>query len=482
MTAKRSSKPGIPDITQKLEVCSKLLGAYTDKELADLVLDRPGQKQLAAKATDSLRKWRAGTVPKNSSGPAQFWDALPDKLGCDATVNGVLLINANITRFIEYLPAERRARARELLTDSVVPNAWPNRAERTFDHSGVGRPTPRIELAYPGPLVTLEEGIRSGAVDQRHHYLDPDSAASWARLVRGEGYPIYDQCKAGLESLLMCESWKQIMTTDPPRSVVMLAGGGAPTKDLLLLRHFLRQPRLQGSIRYSLVDISLYMIRESAIWLEEHLPTLDDYQRAEIVCVHHDILRMSRNDCSLLRGDGRAVFGLTGLTLGNHSEADFFTSLNRVSQPGDLLFLSAETFDESPSEVVAKRSVDKYNHPDLRRFMRPAVTTVLGEFATRRRSLKQESIFSGMSRIKADLRPNSEARFSDIPNSWTVAVTLNVDDQEIALATSTRYRPSQLVTFASNFGWMLLDQVASPLDRNYGQFLFQKESLERDGI
>jgi len=114
--------------------------------------------------------------------------------------------------------------------------------------------------------------------------------------------------------------------------------------------------------------------------------------------------------------------------------------------------------------------------------MRPAVTTVLGEFATRRRSLKQESIFSGMSRIKADLRPNSEARFSDIPNSWTVAVTLNVDDQEIALATSTRYRPSQLVTFASNFGWMLLDQVASPLDRNYGQFLFQKESLERDGI
>src|SRR5437764_1505016 len=92
------TKRGVPDIDLKVEVSRQLLGAMTQLDLAQTVLSRPQDVQLAADAADSFRKWR-GSNPTKPHGPAQFWDALASELGCES-VTGAMLIHADIDLFI----------------------------------------------------------------------------------------------------------------------------------------------------------------------------------------------------------------------------------------------------------------------------------------------------------------------------------------------------------------------------------------------
>jgi hypothetical protein len=415
-----------------------------------------------------------------ADGPRLFWDQLAVELDCDHTVRGAMLITADIDRFIGYLPEDRQRLARELLTDvrlrngksDSLPPTAPLGTIRTTGHDD----SDVIWLHYQGPVETFATGFHAGKIDQKHYYLDPDSANAWGSLVRAEAYPTYDHCKKGLQSLFDSEPWTQLVRNSRPTGAVMLAGGGAPTKDLLLMRSLLAQPDGTDSIYYYLLDISFYMLNESRLWIREHSRNVDGFERIKLRFVYHDTLKMTNRDRELFHKDGNVVFAITGGTIGNFSEAAFFRSLNRAAEDGDLLIVSADTIDDVPSDDVVKGLTHKYDNPDLRRFIEPVVRAVVSK------SSVQDSVSSALNRIKVTLRPGSETNASDVPSSWSVNVKLNIDRRDLTLVTSTRYESSELVNYAARFGWEAVCQIGSPLNPHYKQFLFRRKAQETGGI
>lgn len=470
---------GVPDLELKLQICKFLLGAYTDVELAERVFRGSATQQFALKVADNFRKW-AKHRPTMQGGPRRFWDRLALELKCDEAVTGVMLINADIDRFIGYLPEGRQGRAQELLADIRSRKGETLNFVVAFGPPLAGR-APGLDanviwLRHEGPLETLATGFRAGKIDQKHYYLDPDSAKAWGRLVNADAYPTYDHCKSGLQVLFDSEPWKELVKSSQPLSAVMLTGGGAPTKDLLLMKSLLAQTEFTKPLHYHLLDISFYMLIDSRSWIYEHGPTVDGFDRLHLALIYHDVLKMTSVDRELFHKHGKAVFAITGGTIGNFSEAAFFRSLGRAAEDGDLLIISADTVDGVPSDSVEKTLIQKYNNPALRKFIEPVVRGVVSE------SRAPESASTAVKRIDVKLRPGKDTNASDVPSSWSVNVRLNIDNRDISLVTSTRYESSELIKYASRFGWEEIHQVASPLNPHFKQFLFRWNKSETSGI
>ncbi len=321
-----------------------------------------------------------------------------------------------------------------------------------------------------GPTETIKIGFQKGKIDQRHYYVDPESANAWSALVRAQAYPTYGECKTGLEDLVNSLQWKEALASCQPSAVVMLAGGGAPTKDLVFLQNLLGQSYIRDRVDLYLVDISYYMLTNSRRSIQEHAQRLGFADRVEVEVICDNVLEMTTEGRKLFHQRGKAIFAITGGTIGNFSESMFFRSLGRIGMSGDLLVISADTIGElSPEDEVSL--VTKYNSEALHQFLRPVVAAVLNV------ANAGESIDKAMRRIKVQLlRPGDEGNPSDIPSSYCVIVTLVVEGspRPTILVTSTRYRPSELEAYAGKFGWEPVSQVPSPLNAHFKQFLFRQ--------
>jgi len=472
MSTRPQSERGIRDWDWKLPVCRALIGAFTDRDLVEEVLSRNKDSEMAGRVLDSLRKWR--THRPTGRDAKEFLEGLVGKLGCNEdTVTGAMLIDAPIDRFIGYLPPERQQDARDVVGDlrSNEPSSSPlsrvpSNGIRVLD--GDLKP---IWVHTTGPVESVATGLRAGKIDQRHYYLDPGSANEWSALVRAEAYPTYDHCKVALQTLVDSEPWNRSVTSARPSTAVMLTGGGAPTKDRVLLRSLLSQPYIPHRIHYYIVDISVYMLLDSMLWLEQQSGTIDGFEKVNLEGIWADVLKMTGRLKVPLHQNGNVIFGVTGGTIGNVSEATFFNSLNRASENGDLLILSADTIDGLPSATAQRTLIGKYNHPDFRRWIRPVVKAVLNEAGS------TESIDQVLDRVKITLRPAGETHASDVTRSQSIILTLEIAGKQIILLTSTRYESDQLVSYAANFGWHRVHEVASPLNVQYKQFLFRRERV-----
>jgi len=186
--------------------------------------------------------------------------------------------------------------------------------------------------------------------------------------------------------------------------------------------------------------------------------------------VHRDILSFNKRDNDRLHEHGAVVFAITGGTIGNLSEAAFFRSLDQVAVRGDMLVMSADTIDELSSEDQ-RILVSKYDNQDLRLWLKPVVRGVLSESE----SSHPESLEHALSRIKVHLRSSDNGHVSDIAQSRSVVVTLDIKGREVILLTSTRYQTSQLSAYAASHGWECRGQISTQANPNFKQFLFLRK-------
>jgi hypothetical protein len=476
---RRQKQRGIQDLELKLEVSRKLLSCMTDAELVEKVLPSKKNGDLTSKVVENLRRsWRHGHRPTKAEG-MKFWDQLSFELICPEDVTGAMLVDVPIERFIGYLQQERQGLAREIIADFHTIDAQPDNPSKLLHTPNSTRTLDLVDsnliwVRYSGPVETVAAGVRAGKVDQKHYYLDPDSANAWGRLVNADAYPTYDHCRTGLQALFESEPWKVSLDGSRPLTAVMLAGGGAPSKDLVLLRSLLAQPYVQTPIHYYLNDISPYMLTASAVWIRESLRSIGRLENVAVRLVYDDVFELAGLR-ELFHQQGKVIFAITGGTIGNFSEVAFFHSLNRAADDGDLLIVSADTLDGMPQHAVEDTLISKYNNPDLRNFIRPVVKAVLAEFNS------HEPLDSALDRIKVTIRTGSYMRSSDVPHSRSVIVTLDVNGREIVLVTSTRYQSAELTAFAAGFGWQPVCQIPSPRNEHYQQFLFCRHKAERNG-
>jgi hypothetical protein len=479
--ATKATKHGVTDWPKKRFLCLKLIGfdAFGDvvEEVIKSTQEYTDDSTLLERITEAARKW--GNSDPTSKSSKFFWNQLAYELDCPMAT-GDMLIVADIKTFVSYLSTEGQQRAQQIIDHNPLypssskeenPNPSDIPEAQLSPHEGAPYPISTHDI---GRVESIRTGFQRGKIDQKHYYVDPDSAHAWSGIVGAEAYPTYDDCKSGLRELVKSAEWNQSITSSAPSTVVMLTGGGAPTKDLVILQSLLDQPNAKH-IYYYLADISFYMLMNSKFALEEHAKSRGFEGRFTLDLIRRDVVNMPSDDREKFHRCGSVIFAITGGTIGNLSEAAFFRSLNRVAKSGDLLVVSADTID-GLSVADQEELIGKYDNQDLRLWLKPVVRVVLSE------SSEGGSLDDALRKIKVRLHSSDSGHTSDVPNSCSVVVTLKIEGREVKLLTSTRYPSSELAAFAAARGWEAVCKIPSPLNRHFNQFLFRRNAVETSGI
>ncbi|MBX9460148.1 MAG: hypothetical protein KL785_02445, partial [Brevundimonas sp.] len=89
----------------------------------------------------------------------------------------------------------------------------------------------------------------------------------------------------------------------PPETVVMLAGGGSPSKDLLIIEGLLAHPSMADrSIAYHVLDISPFMLFRTQEVLRRSLPKARGGSRVKPAFFGEDVLALQHAGSDRLRG------------------------------------------------------------------------------------------------------------------------------------------------------------------------------------
>jgi hypothetical protein len=458
----------------KSEIIKDLLGAFNMREAVEAVFPSAQDRSRVDDITTASYKWSTHYPTKYK----YFFDKLAVTLGCEPTVRGLALVRASVDEFVELLPENRRAQAWKIVRKLTGkgPDLTPQFAARVDSgaaDSEPSRPGARfVRLNHSKDFESLTSGVKAGLLDTRNYYSTADAADVWQNLVSAESYRMYDQCKAGLRALVSDTRWRDALRETPITTAVMLAGGGAPTKDLVILRSLLDQPAVVGrTVNLVLVDINFYMLYQSRRLLDRAKAESPWGGQVHFEYVIDDVLALGESG-EVFRRDGATLFAITGGTIGNLSELKFFRSLNRIAEPHDLLIVSADTVDGLPPAEVRAELERKYDHEEMRRFIAPGVRAVIDELGL------QVSVQEALKTVDVRVRPDSESGLSDVPGSWSVALVQRAAQREITLLSSTRYVSDELVAFIARLGWELICAIPSPANAHYEQFCFRRKSTE----
>lgn len=465
---------GVRDWDEKRVVMRVLLNAYTDVDMVDTIVADDPEK--ADRVKEKFRKW--GSSSPRSGESKEFWNLLVQNLGCVAGTTGYQLVRVPIGEFIELLWEGDRP----IALNALVAEGYSS-GQHSEMHAPTGVQARTLEGLFPpglkpppssfrpimiptsGRFDTMSDGVRAGRVNEKHYYLTPEAALTWNALVRSESYPTYDQCKSGLRALVDGEAWAELIGERPVTSVVMLCGGGSPSKDLVIINAVREQEAVADvMVDYVILDVSPWMLFSSSWYLEETLAGVRGGDQVRIIPVCGDVQEMEGLDI-FSPGTGRTLFGITGGTIGNLSEKRFFERLRRTAREGDLLIISADCLDGDAEHAVKLKA--KYDHQEMQRFIAPAIHTLIREHDL------EESFGQAFKRVRVNIAEGDEV-LSDVPGSVAVTLTASVDEREIIIVSSTRYVPENLVSFCEVEGWKHVATVASPLNHTFNQFLFRK--------
>ena len=198
--------------------------------------------------------------------------------------------------------------------------------------------------------------VSEKGVDQKFYFLDPHSAHNWREVISKGTYDQYKHCLESLELFLgrkerknqsseASKIWETFLRSDKFDGAVMLGGGGLE-KDENIIESVLRHAPSGNTVKYSIVDVSIYMLMDSVSTLEQEPERLSDPSRVQINPLIWDFTDL-RGAKRRLAGEGKNVaWFLPGGTIGNLVETDFLASMRNVASPGDLLVVGMETWGE----------------------------------------------------------------------------------------------------------------------------------------
>jgi hypothetical protein len=473
------SKASAQEWKDKFELYEYVLGVESRRSVVYLIYPKKEFEEQAESIYANVCQWcRGNGTPSYAEGVMDFLDALSARLELPNGAEGSFLIKAGIDKTIDLLPEPFKQKGiiwRQLKSGQITESSSTS-VSGTVPPMVDSEDMSVIWLEHSGKIQTIAQGFAQGRVDQKHYYLDPHSSEEWTKIIDAQSYPTYDHCLLSFRNLLESSAWNECVRQRSISTSVMLAGGGAPAKDLLMLRSLLSQEYARDPIHHYLIDISLYMLRYSAMWLCGNDAVLRKFnKRVVLKPTHRDVLSLTQRDGDRFHRSGAVVFAITGGTLGNISETALFGSLDQMVRDSDLLIVSADTIDDLTREEQEKL-VQKYDSPDLRAWLKPVVKNLLSECE------EHESVDHALGKIKVKLRFNdekhisstSEKRISDVEDSCAVVVTLTIGGKEIILLSSARYQTPQLVKFAAKHGWQTVTQCASEQNPRFKQFLFKR--------
>lgn len=472
MTTTTMHKAGVRDWAAKKVLLKGLYDVLGDKDLIESVVEpyikEAYQKRLFIdKTCVAWQKWSRSRPTGERS--RQFWDFLIAFFRLE--VRAPQLWSSSIVEFAEFFrdESEIAIAVAALATDERLAIDEDTRHELLgrFPHGGV------VESAS-GPLVcgdtdgfslwcnartTFEDpqaAIRSGRAPlASSFYTVPRAATAWTALVDAAGYHMYLDCLLTLKDLVESECWKAALCDGRFTTAVSLAGGGSPQKDWVLASSLI-DPR-GGPLEYLIVDISRYMIQETASVLCRRLLKHKLAEKIRLHMVNEDVLKL---DVRFPRPAhwGSAVWALLGGTIGNLSELDFLRSINGPSRVGDLLVIGVDTLDAESPDQLDERLDTQYRCTELDALLLTHVGDGGGA----------DTSDGPVVTVSVTTERDSP---SDVPQSRTAIFK---DGRGNPLATSTRYVLDEFLAFVSRFGWDHVWTQAGPESSTFRQLLLRR--------
>jgi len=486
----------IPDWNMKRELARIAFGFPRVNDVVHEYFDVIGPPELddadpRGKLLDLWGRWgKIRTVPSRRY--ASFFEWISKKLQVQETIFGQSIIRDGIADFFDRLGGAARTlqfealNRKDILDDEyrtflasrapAVPPAAPLRPPAVNTIEGRNQQPPQARAAYAvgfplwhlynDKLRTIMQGFDAKHIDQSFYYQTPESTSLWFAITNSPEYSLFDSCSVGLSRLVTSTEWAAFVGSPEFHGVVMLGGGGAPIKDLVILRSMLRHDRFRGVgevVRHALIDTSSFMLETSRRDLEEKLkpPLVQDREKIEIECIKCDIMNLETVRSFLPRPTGKKVaWFLTGGTIGNLNEAKFFESVANVAEPGDWLVVAAGCFDQTPNREALKALENEYMQTELRDFIRSPLRALWTELKL------PGTAEDAVDRIHIKAIHGQES-LSSVLDATTVTGKVTLPDHgEILLFKSSRYREESLIRLANDKQWHHVTTFLG-LDKNF---------------
>lgn len=467
--------PGIKDFDKKFEMIRAIYETDVNSDVVDAVVSDPERSE---KIKDSLRTWRTSTPSFGKNGNGWFIDELVRNLGI-SDKPGRWLVNCSVESFFSNLTDEDAQRV-AMSVDDIEELLEGNADDRKSRKSGASSRAKKILASLSDPIHdiryypkhsrvdSIRSGIKKGWIDQKLCYLDPESTKAWSDVVNSASYPTYDYCFSSLDRLVRHKTWHDTFEHVGPDRAVMLGGGGAGSKDAMLLNRILANGKYsdERNLDYVLIDCSPYMLMSSLDFISDMKETYDPQGFSNLTLYIYDFLKF-RGSQPVGPIDGRTAWFLSGSTIGNIDENEFFRSLGELAASGDTLTIGTNVYsDDLPFDSEALTNT--YDNEALRRFVVVPLRNVLSALD------HTESIVDTLQTVEMRHVSGSEARASVIEESRSVIFTIEIEGHEIVLLSSTYYSLDAFQRHAERWGWSLVHVAASGQGGHYRQLMFSK--------
>lgn len=468
---------GIRDWDKKLAAIGIIyeVGVYTD--IADSALAKFPEydEEEISRLRYNIKSWFKTQPNFGPKGKGWFLNILANELGCPEHVTGITLVRCSFEDFLSYLPKEDREKIEKRWAHEYAEKSYDQVSEQKLAAAEVSS----IEHSDFHPLLvskslpteTIKHGLRRGRIDQKLMYQNPESAETWEGVVNCADYPMYDHCRDALGRLTETDGWQNAFGSNGPKSVVMLGGGGAGSKDTLLLSKLLKKYDYsnESPLSYIIVDSSPYMIVRSLQFIHSKESILNLQGNHAIQTVVYDIMKLS-GDTPLRYCGKPAAWFLTGGTIGNLNEQEFFQSVADIAEKDDLLVVGIDSIKPGDEDELSQELDIIYNNDALRWLITSPLRAVLTEINS------EESMKSALSRVNVQAVEGYSNGYSLVPGSMSAVFSIDIDEREIVLLTSTRYNKESFIDFAAKFGWEYVDESASSMRDTFQHLAFKLRS------
>lgn len=479
ITAK-SNLPKLHDWEAKKALLRGIYNVTSDKSLVALIalglhISNNAKRDFIESCYGTLRKWEDGSGP-NGDNSLLFWEAI--SLNCKSKPTIAQLWICSIVEFAELFSSEPTITS--AVNELILANGLLPDDRKWFDSRTKAELQGRYGSAdeLPKNIVDVNDylvhvntkahfespmaGLEHGRVQINQFFRLPETAKAWADLIDSKNYRMYYDCLVSLSMLVDSECWKTAVANGRYSASLTLGGGGSPEKDQVLSAGLLKYLSNDEQLIYTVNDISMDMIHESA----KRLPRINDKLGQRV------IFRYLLADFLLLGEQFKrpaewrsTVWAILGGTIGNVSETKLFKSIGEHSEAGDLLVVGLDTIGNDTLTSFEGRMATQYCSKEVDALL-------LSPLHASERGRRSDSPLVKMS-VEAG-RTNS---YSNVPNSWTVVCFTPPKNgrDRIILATSTRYVLSDFVDYANRLGWEHLGTTVPP-ESTFRQLLFRKNA------
>lgn len=455
-THANTDQKGIRDHTKKFAHIKEVLGCKSDQEAIDEMAKRlPPDRRLSRNDIYSIaqmaRKYDKSN-PTRTIGP-KYVDLVIHTMeseGWDNPNLKKLFVYDSYADFEKCSPLRAGDRSRMQKASSV---------------------SNRISMGYSRPpkIPTIEQMVHDGLIDQLLVWQPEDAPESWRKVVHHPNYPQYRHCTDTLLAITETQYWKDYLGEHSPDGIVSL-GCGSASKDVMMIENLAKHVR--RPVRLTLVDYSTAMLYDTSSEVRREIQLRGLSQQISVHDECADFLHLVKNE---VRREGiPVVFMITGGTIGNIDEGKLFSSIANCSEVGDLFLVGAECLPGKGSDESQQSDFDeslnrKYNQPYAMKLLEPALRAAWPFIRCAEHDFKVAS----QKHIKPRLIRGRGRDFSRVPNSVSVVFEVEESEPNIVLLASTRYDESELIVFAKDHDFELVEKAESKENPLYRTFVFQ---------